>query len=104
VAVLGDDFARLEDIDVGDHVEARGPVIITKSGELSIDLHSLRGVGKALMLASVLLVLIVELLNSAVEATVDRISLENHQLADGSINVPAALRPFLGLDILTPTA
>ena len=39
------------------------------------------GVGKALMVASVLLVLIVELLNSAVEATVDRISLENHQLA-----------------------
>jgi diacylglycerol kinase (ATP) len=38
-------------------------------------------VGKALMVASVLLVLIVELLNSAVEATVDRISLENHQLA-----------------------
>jgi diacylglycerol kinase (ATP) len=39
------------------------------------------GAGKALMVASVLLVLIVELLNSAVEATVDRISLENHQLA-----------------------
>jgi diacylglycerol kinase (ATP) len=39
------------------------------------------GSGKALMIASVLLVLIVELLNSAVEAAVDRISLENHQLA-----------------------
>ena len=39
------------------------------------------GTGKALMIASVLLVLIVELLNSAVEAAVDRISLENHQLA-----------------------
>jgi diacylglycerol kinase (ATP) len=39
------------------------------------------GVGKALMVGSVLLVLIVELLNSAVEATVDRISLENHLLA-----------------------
>lgn len=37
--------------------------------------------GKALMIASVLLVMIVELLNSAVEATVDRISLENHDLA-----------------------
>src|SRR3970282_812056 len=33
--------------------------------------------GKALMIASVLLVIIVELLNSAIEATVDRISLEN---------------------------
>lgn|SRR5487761_2083065 len=39
------------------------------------------GIGKALMIGSVLLVIIVELLNSAVEATVDRISLENHDLA-----------------------
>ena len=39
------------------------------------------GLGKALMIASVLLVLIVELLNSAVEATVDRVSLEHHRLA-----------------------
>src|SRR5487761_2164785 len=37
--------------------------------------------GKALMLGSVLLVIIVELLNSAVEATVDRISLDSHDLA-----------------------
>ena len=29
--------------------------------------------------------------------------LENHQQADGSVVVPAALRPFLGLDVLTPT-
>ena len=36
---------------------------------------------RALMIASVLLVLIVELVNSAIEATVDRISLENHALA-----------------------
>lgn len=36
---------------------------------------------RALMIASVLLVLIVELINSAIEATVDRISLENHALA-----------------------
>ena len=39
------------------------------------------GLGKALMIGAVLLVLMVELINSAVEATVDRISLENHQLA-----------------------
>jgi diacylglycerol kinase (ATP) len=38
-------------------------------------------IGKALMIASVLLLIIVELLNSAIEATVDRISLENHDLA-----------------------
>lgn len=39
------------------------------------------GVGRALMIASVLLVLIVELLNSAIEAVVDRISLDNHDLS-----------------------
>ncbi|MDR3391366.1 MAG: diacylglycerol kinase [Sulfuriferula sp.] len=37
-------------------------------------------IGRALMIASVLLVLIVELLNSAVEAAVDRISFEHHHL------------------------
>ena len=30
--------------------------------------------------------------------------LENHQQADGSVRVPEALRPFLGLDVLTPLA
>jgi seryl-tRNA synthetase len=30
--------------------------------------------------------------------------LENHQQADGSVRVPEALRPFLGLDVLTPRA
>jgi diacylglycerol kinase (ATP) len=48
------------------------------------------GPGKALMIASVLLVLIVELLNSAVEAAVDRISLENHQLAKRAKDIGSA--------------
>lgn len=39
------------------------------------------GLGKALMIAAVLLVLVVELLNSAIEAVVDRVSLERHPLA-----------------------
>ena len=39
------------------------------------------GGARAVMIASVLLVLVVELLNSAIEAAVDRISLENHELA-----------------------
>ena len=39
------------------------------------------GVQRALLAGSVLLVLIVELVNSAIEATVDRISLEEHPLA-----------------------
>ena len=38
------------------------------------------GLARALMVASVLGVLVVELLNSAVEAAVDRISLEHHHL------------------------
>lgn len=46
--------------------------------------------GKALMIASVLLVLIVELLNSAVEAVVDRISLEQHQLAKRAKDIGSA--------------
>jgi len=48
------------------------------------------GSGKALMIASVLLVLIVELLNSAVEAAVDRISLENHVLAKRAKDIGSA--------------
>jgi len=48
------------------------------------------GTGKALMIASVLLVLIVELLNSAVEAAVDRISLENHLLAKRAKDIGSA--------------
>ena len=39
------------------------------------------GTGKALMTASVLLVLIVELVNSAIEALTDRVSLETHELS-----------------------
>ncbi len=39
------------------------------------------GTERALLAGSVLFVLVVELLNSAVEATVDRISLEDHRLA-----------------------
>ncbi|MEO1767717.1 diacylglycerol kinase [Thiobacter aerophilum] len=39
------------------------------------------GTGHALMIGSVLLVLVVELINSAVEAVVDRVSTEDHPLA-----------------------
>ena len=39
------------------------------------------GIGKSLLIASVLLVMIVELLNSGIEAVTDRVSLENHRLA-----------------------
>ena len=45
---------------------------------------------KALMIAAVMLVLIVELLNSAMEAVVDRISLEHHPLAKRAKDVGSA--------------
>lgn len=45
---------------------------------------------RALMIACVLLVLIVELVNSAIEATVDRISLESHQLAKRAKDIGSA--------------
>src|SRR5690554_2046943 len=45
---------------------------------------------KALMIACVLLVMIVELLNSSIEATVDRISLENHALAKRAKDIGSA--------------
>lgn len=48
------------------------------------------GVGRALMIASVLLVLIVELLNSAVEATVDRVSLDRHHLSKRAKDIGSA--------------
>ncbi len=48
------------------------------------------GTGKALMIASVLLVLIVELLNSALEAAVDRISLESHPLTKRAKDIGSA--------------
>ncbi|GAB1395214.1 diacylglycerol kinase [Rhodocyclaceae bacterium] len=47
-------------------------------------------IGKALMVGSVLLVLIVELLNSAVEAVVDRVSLEHHLLAKRAKDIGSA--------------
>ncbi len=47
---------------------------------LALSMH-IGAIGKALMVASLLLVLIVELVNSAIEAITDRVSLENHVLA-----------------------
>jgi diacylglycerol kinase (ATP) len=47
-------------------------------------------IGKALMIGSVLLVIIVELLNSAIEAAVDRVSLENHKLSARAKDIGSA--------------
>ncbi len=46
--------------------------------------------GKALMVSSILLVLIVELLNSALEAAVDHTSLERHPLAKRAKDIASA--------------
>jgi len=48
------------------------------------------GIGRALMIGSVLLVVIVELLNSAVEAAIDRIGLESHKLSKRAKDIGSA--------------
>ena len=58
------------------------------------------GPGKALMIASVLVVLIVELLNSAVEATVDRVSLEHHRLAKRAKGIGSAAVLFSLINVV----
>lgn len=47
-------------------------------------------IGRALLIGSVLLLLIVELLNSAIEAAVDRISLDDHRLAKRAKDIGSA--------------
>lgn len=51
---------------------------------------SVPNLGRALMIAAVLLVMVVELINSAIEATVDRISLERHPLAKRAKDIGSA--------------
>ena len=46
--------------------------------------------GRAMMIASVFLVLIVELLNSAIEAVVDRVSLDRHHLSKRAKDIGSA--------------
>jgi len=45
---------------------------------------------QALMVSSVLLIIIVELLNSSIEATVDRISIKRHKLAKRAKDIGSA--------------
>ena len=46
--ILGAAFEALKDIDMADHIEARGTVVVTKTGELSLQLTGLRLLTKAL--------------------------------------------------------
>jgi len=48
------------------------------------------GVERALLVGCLLLVLVVELLNSAIEAAVDRISFDNHRLAKRAKDIGSA--------------
>ena len=52
------------------------------SGETAID--------QALMISSLLFIIIVELLNSSIEATVDRISIKHHKLAKRAKDIGSA--------------
>jgi len=60
------------------------------------------GIERALLCAPVLLILIVELLNSAIEATVDRIGPERHELAGlaKDIGSAAVLLSFVLLGVV----
>jgi diacylglycerol kinase (ATP) len=57
---------------------------------------------RAMLIGAVFLVMIVELLNSSIEATVDRISLENHRLAARAkdIGSAAVLMSLLNLAVV----
>ena len=57
-------------------------------------------IGKALMICSLFLVLIVELLNSALEAAVDHTSLEQHPLAKRAKDIASAAVFLSIVDVL----
>jgi diacylglycerol kinase (ATP) len=59
------------------------------------------GIDKALMIASVLMVLVVELLNSAVEAAIDRISLDDHRLSKRAKDIGSAAVLIALINVLT---
>ena len=65
---------------------------------LALHMH-VSGIGKALMVGSVLLVLIVDLLNSAIEAATDRISLEDHVLVKRAKDMSSAAVMLALIDV-----
>lgn len=62
------------------------------------------GPGRALMVGSVLLVLIVELINSAIEAAIDRISLESHKLSKRAKDIGSAAVMIALINVLATWA
>jgi diacylglycerol kinase (ATP) len=61
---------------------------------------SAAGLGRALLIGSVLLVLLGELRNSAIEATVDRISLDQHPSAKRAKDIGSAAVLLVLLTVL----
>lgn len=59
------------------------------------------GLGKAIMIASVLLVIVVELFNSAIEAAIDRISLDQHRLSKRAKDIGSAAVLIALLNVAT---
>jgi diacylglycerol kinase (ATP) len=57
--------------------------------------------GRVLMISCVFLVLVVELLNSAIEATVDRISLDDHRLAKRAKDIGSSAVLICILNLIT---
>jgi diacylglycerol kinase (ATP) len=73
------------------HEEAFRQEIVVAAIAIPVALLSpVSPLGKVLMIASILLVLIVELLNSALESAVDHTSLEQHPLAKRAKDVASA--------------
>ena len=62
------------------------------------------GMGKALMIGSMLLVLVVELLNSAIEAAIDRISLDRHRLSKRAKDIGSAAVLIALINVLSTWA
>ena len=60
------------------------------------------GIERALLIGSVLLVLVVEILNSAIEAVVDRVGLERHELSGLAKDMGSAA-VFLSLTMVAVT-
>jgi len=46
--VLGEAFGLLDDVDLGDFISVRGPLMRTRAGEISVEAHALAIVAKAL--------------------------------------------------------
>ena len=80
----------------------RGPTLEARGGIVTCGKVAVPKAFRALLCAPVLLILIVELLNSAIEATVDRIGPERHELAGlaKDIGSAAVLLSFILLGVV----